>query len=134
MRIGAHRLMIASIALTALIVAAAPARAEDTLLVTVPFDFVAGSTQFSAGKYEVRMLENLAVMSIRSADGRQGAFLLVQRAEPREPLSQPELVFDKYETEYRLGTVVFSDYDARQLPMARSASEATVAEVVAVRP
>ena len=72
MRNGIQKLVIGSIALTALLVAAAPARAEDALIVTVPFDFVAGSMQFTAGKYEVRTLENPGVMSIRSADGRAG--------------------------------------------------------------
>ena len=134
MRNGIQKLVIGSIALTALLVAAAPARAEDALIVTVPFDFAAGSMQFTAGKYEVRTLENPGVMSIRSADGRHGMFVLTQNMGPADDFTPPELVFNKYENLYRLASVVFDGGDARQLPIVHSASEGQVAEVVAVRP
>ena len=134
MSTGTQNLVIASLALTALVIAAAPARAEDTLIVTVPFDFVAGSTQFAAGTYEVRSLENPGVMSIRTADGRRGMFVLTQNMGPVDDSTPPELVFNKYENLYRFASVVFDGGDARELPNTHAASEGRVAEVVAVRP
>jgi hypothetical protein len=132
MRIGKKELVVASIALGGLVAAAAPARAEDTVIVTVPFDFVAGSTQFTAGKYEVRKLDDPSVMSIRSVDRLQSAFVLTQEGSVPNGSSDPELVFDKYETEYRLATVSFGDI-ARELPGSHAPKEERVAQA-AIRP
>lgn len=129
MRHGIQKLLVASIALAGLVAAAAPARAEEIVLVNVPFDFVAGPVQFTAGKYEVTKLDDQFVMSIRRADGSQSAFVMSQVGEVPDGSADPELVFDKYENGYRLATVSFGA-DARQLPIPHPAAEQKIAQVI----
>src|SRR5471032_1552399 len=56
---------------------ASRARADELVVVTVPFAFTAGSTQLPAGTYTVRSIENdPSVLAIESSDGRQSKILL----------------------------------------------------------
>ncbi len=86
---------------------AAVARADDTLTAKVPFPFIVGKVQLPAGDYIIReMLEDIDVVSIASADGKQVANTLTVPASSLDAPAQPELVFEKFDNTYFLARVV----------------------------
>ena len=82
------------LSMAALLMAAAPARAQDTLESHIPFDFVAGKTTLPAGTYEITRPNPMGPIQIRDANGRHSVFLLTVGTRPDEA-QRPELVFDR---------------------------------------
>ena len=80
------------------------ARAQETVVVKVPFSFVVRGEEFPAGRYDITIESgNLA---IRGMDNGSGIFALTLPAGGRDPVgSQPALVFTRHENEYLLTQV-----------------------------
>jgi hypothetical protein len=91
---------------------ASRARADELIVVTVPFAFTAGSTQLPAGTYTVRSIENdPAVLAIESSDGRQNKILLTLASITPDAPAKDELVFAKHDGQYFLARIVQADGD-----------------------
>ena len=87
---------------------ASVARADNEKIVArVPFAFIVGDSHMPAGDYVVRAAsDDPSVMSIASADGRQFTYTLTIPAVAHETPAQPELVFEKFDTQYVLARIV----------------------------
>lgn len=89
-----------------LIVAAQVVRADDPMLVNIPFAFVAGDVTLPAGEYRVQKLDgNSAVVLISCSDATVSTMVLSNTAEAREIQTQSKLVFKRYENRYFLSQV-----------------------------
>lgn len=109
----------ALLGLAAALALAVAANAQDlnTVLIRVPFDFVAGAKQMPAGRYTVRRLRSDAetALLLRSEDGRSTAVVLTNTggANPRASA----LVFRQYGDRYFLAEVSMpGTASVRELP------------------
>jgi len=96
---------------------AAHAQVMHTVLIRVPFDFVAGERQMPAGRYSVRRIRSDAetALLIRSEDGRSTAVVLTNTgdASPRSAA----LVFRQHGDRYFLAEVSMpGTASVRELP------------------
>lgn len=73
------------LAATLVLAAAAVAQVSHAVVVSVPFDFVAGEKRMPAGRYTVSRVRSDAesALLIRSEDGRTTAVVLTNTGEPR---------------------------------------------------
>jgi len=93
-------LMFASIAATQVV------RANEPMLVNIPFAFVAGNATLPAGEYRVEKLDgNSAVVLIRSSDANAAAVVLSNAAQAKETPTQSKLIFKRYDNRYFLSQV-----------------------------
>ena len=84
------------------------ADSQDTTVTTVPFDFVAGSKTFSAGKYFISRLSSdnsHGALLIRSTDGAT-AILIPTTSESVADNDSPRLVFQRDRDTYFLSQIV----------------------------
>ena len=80
------------------------ARAQETIVVNVPFSFAVHGEQFPAGRYDVITKEQ--IVTIRGVDNRAGVFAIAIPADGRDPAgSLPALVFVRHENEYQLSQI-----------------------------
>src|SRR6202158_5144112 len=108
-------LMLTSIAATQV------ARAQESMLVDIPFAFVAGNATLPAGEYRVHKLDgNSAVLLIHCWDARASALVITNAAQAKEPQTESKLVFNRYGNRYFLSQVWTSGSTrGRQLPISR---------------
>lgn len=84
------------------------ARAQDTAVSTVPFDFIIGNKTFPAGKYSIGRSPNDALggpLLIRSADGKTSAFFNPTTVESAQN-DEAKLVFRHEGDKYFLAEIV----------------------------
>src|SRR5258707_6752171 len=94
-------LMFASIAATQVV------RANEPMLVNIPFAFVAGNATLPAGEYRVQKLDgNSAVLLIHCPDANASALVITHAAQAKEPQSESKLVFNRYGNRYFLSQVL----------------------------
>ena len=96
---------------------AANAQISHTAVISVPFDFVAGTKQMPAGRYTVRRIksDSETTLLIRSEDGRSAAIVLTSTGEPNPRTSA--LVFRQHGDRYFLAEVwMHGTTSARELP------------------
>jgi len=92
--------------LSLVVVAVQVAKADDPMLVNIPFAFVAGNVTLPAGEYRVQKLDGgSAVLLISCADSSVSTMVLSNTAEAREIQTQSKLVFKRYESRYFLAQV-----------------------------
>jgi hypothetical protein len=95
------------------------ARAEERMVVTVPFEFVVKGEVLPAGRYEVvegAGGNDRSVVLVRQDHGKAVALTLSTPADGRDPKgSQPALVFSRIENRYVLSQVWEGEDDGRQL-------------------
>jgi hypothetical protein len=124
-----------------------PARAQGQIVgnleANIPFQFHVGNTSLPAGRYIIRELEgnDLTVMQISSADGKQSALFDVESVQAKTTPGKSELIFNKYGDRYFLsemfdegnvdGNRLFTSRDEKR---AGKESGAEVAYVVAEHP
>jgi hypothetical protein len=94
-------ILMASLAV-ALLVAPAVARAEDVLVVNVPFKFMAGDKAYDAGTYKVWANEEMMTVALTPG---QVILAKTRLAEPDPPTPDGRLVFDKLGDTYILSEV-----------------------------
>lgn len=97
---------------------ASVARADDTLVARVPFDFMVGNVRMPAGNYVVTHDAANAIVSVASADRKHAAFVLTNGLRTSDKAT-PELVFEKYGSNAFLHKIV--NYDSgREIPLSLS--------------
>src|SRR5690242_21782535 len=82
------------------------ARADEPMLVTIPFAFTAGNATLPAGEYRVEKLNgNSAVILIRCSDANAAAVVLSNAAQAKQTPTQSKLIFKRYDNRYFLSQV-----------------------------
>jgi hypothetical protein len=102
----------------ALLVVASPAaaRAEESVIATVPFSFIVGSVRMPAGAYVIRESTDVPdILSIESKDGLHTAFILSIPTAEGQPSETSELVFEKFAGEHFLSRVEPNDGEWREI-------------------
>jgi len=98
--------VIAALLMFASIPATQVARADEPMLVNIPFAFVAGNATLPAGEYRVEKLNgNSAVVLIRCSDANAAAVVLSNAAQAKETPTQSKLIFKRYDNRYFLSQV-----------------------------
>ena len=106
------------------------ARANDQVVATVPFPFIAGDARMPAGEYSVTVAsEDMSVWSITSVDGKHHVLISTIAASPARTPTPPELVFDKFANEYFLAKVVVDGSDEREIPLKPAKMEHEIIKV-----
>ena len=96
----------ATLLVLSLMVTAQVARADEPMLVNVPFAFVAGNVTLPAGEYRVQKLDrNSGVLLINSAKPSAAVLVVTQAAQANEMQSESKLVFNRYNNQYFLSQV-----------------------------
>jgi hypothetical protein len=95
--------VMTSLLLLSLMVAAQVVHAQETLVVNIPFEFVAGQTTLPAGEYCVEKLgRGSAVVLIHRADRGASAMVMSIATQAKAPQSDSKLVFNRYGNRYFL--------------------------------
>jgi|SRR6267378_2718809 len=115
----------ATLFVLSLVVAAQVAQAQEPMLVSIPFAFVAGDATLPAGEYRVQTLDsNSAVVLIRCSDAGPSAMVLSQAAQAKDTQTQSKLVFQRYNDRYFLSQVWNAgSIRGRQLPKSQAEKE-----------
>jgi hypothetical protein len=100
----------------------------------IPFDFDAGSTQFSAGEYDVSAIDSQGALAIVGRDS-ESALVNSRRAQSSSPSASTKLIFHQYGGSYFLYQIwVEGESSGRELPKTKLekelASNATASPVV----
>jgi hypothetical protein len=90
----------------ALTIGASNAKAQivGDMVAKVPFEFHAGNSDFPAGEYRIRSVDEsgLDVMQISTMDGSRSALFQVQESDAAATPTKSELIFNKYGDQYFL--------------------------------
>lgn len=113
---------------------AASARADQEVVVSVPFRFIAGGVRLPAGKYVVGQQGLTSLVSIESADRRHFAFVLMNPMSLDRAGSEPKLVFERVGPEHFLSQILGDDKEGLEIlqtpaDMERELERLTVASV-----
>jgi hypothetical protein len=94
------------------------ARAQEAMLVDIPFAFTAGNATLPAGEYRVqKMDQNSAVLLIHCWDARASAFVITNAAQAKVSQTESKLVFNRYGNRYFLSQVwTAGSIRGRQVP------------------
>ena len=96
----------ATLFVLSLIVAAQVVRADEPMLVNIPFAFVAGNVTLPAGEYRVQKLDgNSTVVLIRCSDATASAMVVTHAAQAKELQTESKLIFNQYGNRYFLSQV-----------------------------
>jgi hypothetical protein len=109
---------------------AAVARADERVVVNIPFSFIVGTTELPAGEYVITedYADNENVLAIESTDGRQAVYALSIAATAPRP-SHSELTFEKFENRYFLSKVSSEGGMAREIPLTSKIMESEIVRV-----
>jgi hypothetical protein len=104
--------------------AASPARADEMLTATVPFDFIVGNSQLPAGEYVVTQQSDPAVLSIRSTDAKHSAFILtIPDSYNTSREARADLVFEPFGGGRFLVSIDGADGQKRDIPLTAKTME-----------
>jgi hypothetical protein len=78
------------------------AQFEHKLTTSVPFAFTAGTKQFPAGDYSVKLSAGQSLMVIQSSDGHHTCALITIPLGGGDNRTTPKLVFNRYADQYFL--------------------------------
>jgi len=96
----------ATLFVLSLMVTAQVARADEPMLVNIPFAFMAGNVTLPAGEYRVQKLDpNSGVLLIKCSDPSATAIVVTHAAQGNEPQTESKLVFNRYDNHYFLSQV-----------------------------
>jgi hypothetical protein len=113
----------------AFIAAAQTMRAQEPLLVNIPFAFTAGKMALPAGEYLVEKSSmGSATLLIQRTDRSAAEFVPSIAAQGNAPQTQSKLVFHRYGNRYFLSKVWIAGYlQGRELPQTKQEKEQAVA-------
>jgi membrane-bound lytic murein transglycosylase len=81
-------------------------QAQQPMVVSIPFAFVAGNVTLPAGEYRVETMDrNSAILLIRCSDLNASAIVITFAAQGKELNSESKLVFNRYDNRYFLAQV-----------------------------
>src|SRR5229473_5280040 len=82
------------------------ARAQESMVVNIPFAFTAGNATLPAGEYRVQKFErDSALLLVHCWDARAATFVVTNPAQAKELQSQSKLIFNRYGNRYFLSQV-----------------------------
>jgi hypothetical protein len=95
------------------------ARAQEAMVVDIPFAFTAGNATLPAGEYRVQKLDrNSAVLLVHCWDAKASALMITNAAQAKETQTESKLVFNRYGNRYFLSQVWNAgSIRGRQLPI-----------------
>ena len=132
-------LVIASLLVVCSFAATQVARAQEPMVVNVPFAFTAGEAALPAGEYRVQKMDgNGAVLLIRCSDPTAAAFVMTTGTGGKGQQGQSKLVFNRYNDHYFLAQVWSAGYNtgrelrktAREKEIAQTAKLETQSRVI----
>ena len=112
---------------------ATPARADERLVTTVPFDFIVGDARLPAGHYVVTEMSELGMLSIANTDGEHTALVLTIRAVFDRGVSQSGLVFERFEGQHFLARIVGENNEGREILLTPALMERAIQHVAALK-
>jgi hypothetical protein len=96
----------ATLFVLSMFVAAQVVRAEEPMLVNIPFQFVAGNVTLPAGEYRIQKLDRSAgILVINCSDPDASVMVVTFSAQSNEPQTKSKLVFNRYDNRYFLSQV-----------------------------
>src|SRR5207245_10647178 len=99
-------LVMAGLLVFASMAATQVVRADEPMLVNIPFAFTAGNATLPAGEYRVQKLDgNSAVVLIRCSDATASAMVVTHAAQAKELQTESKLIFNQYGNRYFLSQV-----------------------------
>jgi hypothetical protein len=117
------------------------ALAQESMVVNIPFEFVAGKTTLPAGEYVVHTpISESAIFLINRTNPHASIVLMVMSTQSRDPQSVSKLVFNRYGNRRFLSQVWKAGYEQgkqllkspREKELSRVASNETKSEVTLV--
>src|SRR5215831_4397700 len=113
----------------AFIAATQAVRAQEPVLVNIPFAFTAGEKALPAGEYRVQKQANGSLMLlIQLTDRSAVAFVPSIAAQGNAPQTQSKLVFHRYGNRYFLSKVWIAGYlQGSELPQTQQEKEQAIA-------
>ena len=121
---------IAAAAVVIGIADAAPARADELVVATVPFEFIVGHARLPAGKYTVSTTsEDRGVLAVTSSDGTHTAFVLAIATPVDETAARPGLVFSRFSGEYFLSRIVTPNDEGQEVPLSPEIMQRELSEL-----
>ena len=119
--------VMAGLLVFASMVATQVARADEPMLVNIPFAFTAGNVTLPAGEYRVEKLHgNSTVVLIRCSEANATAVVLSNAAQAKETPTQSKLIFKRYDNRYFLSQVWRAgSISGRELLKSRAEEEIT---------
>ena len=121
-------LVMATLFVLSFIVAAQVVRADEPMLVNIPFAFAAGNVTLPAGEYRVQKLDgNSAVVLIRCSDASTSAMVLSNAAQAKDIQTQSKLIFKRYGNRYFL-TQVWSEGSSHGRELIKSKAQKEAAQ------
>ncbi len=120
-------LVMAGLLVFASMAATQVVRADEPMLVNIPFAFTAGNATLPAGEYRVERLHgNSAVVLIRCSDTSAAAVALSNATQAKETPTQSKLIFKRYDNRYFLSQVWSAgSIRGRELMKSRAEKEIT---------
>src|SRR5882762_1863658 len=111
--------LMAGVLMLSILAATQVARAQDAMVVDIPFAFTAGNATLPAGEYRVQKLDrNSAVLLIHCWDAKASALVITNAAQAKETQTESKLVFNRYGNRYFLSQVWNAgSIRGRQLPI-----------------
>jgi hypothetical protein len=106
----------------ALLAATQTVRAQEPVLVNIPFGFTAGKMALPAGEYRVQATHASPALLIQRTDGRAATFVNSNAVAANEPQTQTKLIFHRYGNRYFLAQV-WKAGESRGRELLKSAQE-----------
>lgn len=107
-------------------------QAQDHLVVTIPFDFMAGNSKMPAGDYTVKAAtRTTSVLVISRVDANDSAFVPANTAVSANLQKESKLIFNCYDGRYFLSQV-WMEGSSRGKELMKSAREKEMAQVARV--
>jgi hypothetical protein len=108
------------------------ARAQESLVVNIPFAFVAGNATLPAGEYRVQKWGlTSSVLLIQCSDPSESAMVITNAAQAKELQSESKLVFNRYGKRYFLSQV-WTAGSVRGRQLLKSPGEKEMAQVARI--
>ena len=100
-----------------LVTASVSAQGSHSEYANIPFDFVTGDTEMTAGRYQVsRMTSNGDAICVRGTENSQSAIKLSNNLVRTNPATESKLVFHRYGNTYFLAEVwIQGETNGRQI-------------------
>jgi len=111
-------ILLAGLLVLSSIAATQVARAQEAMVVDIPFAFTAGNATLPAGEYRVQKMDrNPSVLLIHCWDAGASTMVITNAAQAKELQTESKLVFKRYGNRYFLSQVwTAGSISGRQLP------------------
>ena len=118
MKTALFRIPMTGMLTLAFMAATETARAQEPLVVNIPFAFAAGKMALPAGEYRIqKVAHDSSVLLIQRTDRAAGTVVMSLAAQANAKQAQSKLVFDRYDNHYFLSQIwIAGSVRGRELP------------------